>query len=70
MAYGKKPFVPFNATKGKGKKKYSNSEQIAFRMGQEDRVRQSLKSNPNSRVVDAYNKGLQGSQPTNKKPLF
>lgn len=65
MAYGKK-------YSGKKKTKYSKAENIAFRLGQERRVVNSLKSgNKDTRVYEAYCKGLQG-KPNNriKKPLF
>lgn len=54
------------------KNKYTSAESIAFRLGQEQRVRKSINSaNKNSRVYDAFCKGFNGV-PTNntKKPLF
>ena len=62
-------YKPFGKAKNK---KYTNAEKIAFRLGQEQRVKKSLSSgNSNSRVYDAYCKGYQGI-PNNgtKKPLF
>lgn len=53
------------------KRKYSQAEQIAFRLGQEQRVKKSL-SDSNTRVYEAYAKGLRGPEFANssKKPLF
>lgn len=53
-------------------KKYTNAEKIAFRLGQEQKVRESIRSGAkNTRVYDAFVKGLAGA-PVNsaKKPLF
>ena len=54
----------------KKKKKYSYAEQVAFRMGQEDRVTESIKAGKDSRVYDAYCKGINGYSHNNKKSLF
>ncbi len=65
MAYSKK-------YSGKKRTKYSKAENIAFRMGQERKVLDSIKSgNKETRVYDAYCKGYKG-QPENRKskPLF
>ena len=61
-----------NYKSSSNKKKYTSAESIAFRLGQEQRVRKSINSaNKNSRVYDAFCKGFNGV-PTNntKKPLF
>jgi len=48
------------------KKKYTQAEKIAFRLGQEQRVKKTINSNQDTRVADAFYKGLQGA-PMNKK---
>ncbi len=52
------------------KRKYTKAEQIAFDMGQRALVSESLKTNQNSRVYDAYCKGAHCTTSFNKKPLF
>lgn len=54
------------------KSKYTTAEKIAFKLGQEERVKASLNSkNTETRVYDAFCKGLQGKQVGRKrKPLF
>lgn len=61
----------YNRTNFNGKKKkYTRAERIAFNMGQEARVRKSL-NNTDSRVYEAYCKGLQGRYTgTKKKSLY
>lgn len=55
----------------KRKSKYTNAEKIAFRMGQEQRIRKSLTGNKDSRVYDAFCKGLSGvPDKSKKKSLF
>lgn len=56
----------------KRKAKYTEAEKIAFRLGQEQRVKKSLTSgNTNTRVHEAFCKGLNGV-PTkqDKKSLY
>ena len=53
------------------KKKYTEAERIAFRLGQEQRVRKSINSqNTNTRVYEAFCKGLNGKTSNKSKPLF
>ena len=54
----------------KGKSKYSKSEQIAFTLGQQARIKASIRNNPNSRVSEAYKAGFEGFAPRISKPLF
>ena len=54
-----------------GRRKYSQSENIAFRMGQEHRIAECVsKGDKNTRVYEAYNKGYSGFSPRTQKPLF
>lgn len=54
------------------RKKYTTAEQIAFRLGQEKKVRNSIASGKTeTRVYDAFIKGLSGMPQDNKnKPLY
>lgn len=53
------------------KTKFTKAENIAFRLGQERRVKEAIKSgNKDSRVYDAYCKGLKGTAKNKKKPLY
>lgn len=53
------------------KSKYSQSERVAFRLGQEQRIKASINSTKPSRVQDAFAKGLKGFPQTDKnKSLF
>lgn len=58
--------------KSKRKSKYTNAENIAFRLGQEQRVKRSINSGKkDSRVYEAFCKGLNGlSNNGKKKSLF
>lgn len=58
------------STYGSKKSKYTKSENIAFRLGQEARIKQSIRNNPESRVSEAYQKGLKGFEPRTEKSLF
>ncbi len=53
-------------------RKYSNAETIAFKLGQEARVKNSLKSgNKDTRVYEAFARGYCGvPQHNKKKDLF
>lgn len=50
--------------------KYTQAEKIAFRMGQEQRVKKSIASSEPSRVQTAYKKGYAGSPRQSREPLF
>lgn len=54
------------------KKKYTSAETIAFKLGQQQRVKDSIASaNKNTRVYEAFCKGFQGIPSKNsRKPLF
>ena len=56
--YGKKNY--------KRKSKYSEPEILAYKLGQ---IQRGL-NNPNSKVYESYNNGMQVKQPAPKKPLF
>lgn len=56
--------------KTKRKNKYTEAEKIAFRLGQEQKVVKSLNSNKESRVRDAYIKGLGSVGKREKKSLY
>ena len=49
--------------------KYTQAERIAFRMGQEQRVHESLSKN-GTRVHSAFVKGYAGSPRQSREPLF
>lgn len=67
--YGNKGYGKRNYSRKKSK--YSKSEQVAFRLGQEARIRASLNANKPSRVQDAFEKGFNGiPHADQKKPLF
>lgn len=51
--------------KGKRTSRYSEVEKLAYRQGLIERG----KKNPNSRVYEAYQRGLNGIPKTEKKPL-
>lgn len=69
MAYGKGSYRPKRSYKQKNK--YTEAEKIAFRLGQEQRVRKSVNSqNTNTRVYDSFCKGLNGMPSNKNKPLF
>lgn len=48
------------------KPKYSETEKLAFRMGQ---ISRGIK-NPNSKVYESYNNGLKPPQKKDKKSMF
>lgn len=53
-----------------GKKKYTQSERIAFRLGLEQKVKKSISSGKtNTRVYDAYCAGFNGLANKKDKPL-
>lgn len=54
------------------KRKYTKAEQIAFKMGQENRVLESIASNNrDTRVFEAFTKGYNGIPAKGtRKPLF
>lgn len=52
------------------KNKYSESEKLAFKMGQEARIRRNLSNKVDSKVVDSYYKGLNGIANQESKSLF
>lgn len=51
------------------KVKFSKTEKLAFEMGQRERIQSVVASNKDSKVFDAYCKGFNGFENTNK-PLF
>ena len=54
-----------------GRRKYTQSENIAFRMGQEQRINECVKNGrADSRVYESYCKGYAGFSPRSQKPLF
>lgn len=61
-----------NWNRKRKRKKYTTAEQIAFRLGQEKKVRNSIASGKTeTRVYDAFIKGLSGMPQDNKnKPLY
>ncbi len=50
--------------------KYTQAEQVAFSLGQKQRVIESIKSNNSSRVKEAYAKGYAATPANGRKPLF
>lgn len=67
--YGNKGYGKRNYSRKKSK--YSKSEQVAFRLGQEARIKQSINSNKPSRVNEAFEKGFNGfPRIDQRKPLF
>ena len=52
------------------RKKYTQAEQIAFSLGQQQRVKESLATSKPSRVKDAFSKGYGGVSRDEKKPLY
>lgn len=63
--YGRTSF-----SRGRRRSKYTQAEKIAFRMGQEQRVKKSIASSQPSRVQTAYHKGYAGSPQSSREPLF
>lgn len=63
--YGRK----YNGNRRRGRRKYTQAERIAFRMGQEQRVSESLSKN-GTRVHNAFVKGYAGSPQNSKQPLY
>lgn len=61
-----------NRNRKRKRNKYTTAEQIAFRLGQERKVRNSIASGKTgTRVYDAFVKGLSGMPQNNKnKPLY
>lgn len=59
-----------NRRKTPKKSKYTESEKIAFRIGLEQKVRNQIKSDKDSRIKDAFEKGLNKLPSTKDKPLF
>lgn len=55
----------FNNTRKK-RAKFTQVERLAYQMGRIERG----KKNPNSRVHESFNNGLNGKSSTKKKPLF
>lgn len=52
-------------------KKFSSAEQLAYNLGQAKRVQKSIDSGKDSRVLDAYRRGLQGkSTKKTRKSLY
>ncbi len=50
---------------------YTQAEKIAFRLGQEQRVKKTLNStNKDTRCYDAFLNGYNGKSSNGKKPLF
>lgn len=61
----------FNGSGRAKKHTYTQAEKIAFRMGQEQKVTESLHStNKNTRVFDAFCKGYNGRPVSSKKSLY
>ena len=55
-------------TFSKKRRKYTNAEKIAFKLGQEKRVRDSINSGKkDTRVYTAFEKGFRGLPVNNKK---
>lgn len=53
------------------KSKYTQAEQIAFKLGQQQRVKDAINSGDvNTRVYEAFAKGFAGAPSNGKKPLF
>ena len=72
--YGRKSYGRSRSLKSsKKRKRYTQAERIAFKLGQEQKVRESIYKNGNhdTRVFMAYSKGYQGAPMRGtKKPLF
>ena len=72
-SYGSKGYGSRRSYKStKRKRKFTKAEQIAFKLGQEHRVRQTINSNnKDTRVFEAYAKGYHGVPAKgSRKPLF
>ncbi len=64
-------FKNYKTNKPRAKRsKYTKSEKLAFRMGQEERIKVCVRNDTDSRVVDAYKKGFSGFTPKTNKSLF
>ncbi len=75
MAYkksynNKKPKTNYGCKRGKSK--YTYTEKVAFNLGTQARIRDSISKDKNTRVYDSYKRGLFGPDKFDrtKKPLI